>query len=102
MEKFNPDYCHDTVLTECKRLDAWRNHRLNDSNAFHCTSGDCVSVSSVCDGNKNCTDGSDEQIGCYSINGSFLCNENIGLFEKCRNLSQKSKISKFFCAIHNV
>ena len=96
VEKFRPEYCYNSVLTECKRLDAWSNYRLLDSNAFHCTSGDCVPFSSVCDDNKNCDDGSDEKIGCYFSNGSFLCDEKIELFPKCRNLSQNSEKSNYF------
>ncbi|XP_028397236.1 MAM and LDL-receptor class A domain-containing protein 1-like [Dendronephthya gigantea] len=43
-----------------------------DSNKFLCDNGECISHSYVCDGDKRCSDGSDEK-KCECFTGQFRC-----------------------------
>lgn len=63
--------CADSIWIECQRLEDWKSPKLNNKKAFHCASGDCIPKTEVCDGIKNCEDGSDEIEGCEAIQGNY-------------------------------
>ena len=61
LDSFNEDRdCTDSVWRDCPEFNI---------KGFHCSSGECIPTTAVCDGNKNCTDDSDETDGCRMIEG---------------------------------
>ena len=69
---FKAERCVDSVVIECRRREIWKKYFLPDANTFHCTSGECISWSDVCDGSDDCDDGSDESKGCELSNGIHI------------------------------
>ncbi|CAH1397757.1 unnamed protein product [Nezara viridula] len=67
------------VVANCWQLE--RNHSIarrsvSDCEEFQCKNGECIPFDDVCNGEKNCTDGSDETPECsrYCFNG-FHCRD---------------------------
>ena len=60
--------CHVSVWKESQSLEDWKIDVSHGSFAFHCSSGDFVPKSAVCNGEKDCYDGSDENYGCSKGN----------------------------------
>merc|ERR1712223_429632 len=71
--------CSKNVWDECSTFAEeyywWKGNstKFNYKEAYHCNSGECIDQQKVCNGDKDCKDGSDETHGCNHINEASKC-----------------------------
>ena len=61
--------CRAARLTDSLSLSVSQRPTCNSASHFTCSSGECVPSAARCDGDRDCADNSDEQVGAIAQGG---------------------------------